>query len=83
VGTAYDLAERQNRGQTLQITRVGADFLIHFGTLIDPTKNNFGIALSIEPRFAPFTGTSGPAGQSTQLGSLLYGTPGMGMGPAR
>jgi lipopolysaccharide export system protein LptA len=83
VGTAYDLAERQNRGQTVQITRVGADFLIHFGTLIDPTKNNFGIAISIEPRFAPFTGTSGPAGQSTQLGSLLYGTPGMGMGPAR
>jgi lipopolysaccharide export system protein LptA len=83
VGTAYDLAERQNRGQTVQITRVGADFLIHVGTLVDPTKNNFGVAISIEPRFAPFTGTSGAAGQSTQLGSLLYGTPGMGLGPGR
>jgi hypothetical protein len=83
VGTAYDLGEHQNRGQTVQITRVGADFLIHFGTLIDPTKNNFGVAISIEPRFAPFTGNSSGTGNSTQLGSLLYGTPGMGLGPGR
>ncbi len=83
IGTAYDLAEHQNRGQTVQITRVGADFLINFGTVVDPTKNNFGVAISIEPRFAPFTGQSGPGGTGTQLGSLLYGTPGMGLGPGR
>jgi lipopolysaccharide export system protein LptA len=81
VSTAYDLGEHQNRGQTVQVTRVGADFLVHFGMLVDPTKNNFGLALSVEPRFAPFTGNNGPG--STQLGSLLQGTPGMGMGPAR
>jgi hypothetical protein len=83
MSTAYDLGEHQNRGQTLQITRVGADFLIHFGTLIDPTKSNFGLAVSVEPRFAPFTGSSGAGGFGTQLGSLLYGTAGMGLGPGR
>lgn len=87
VGTAYDLAEHQNRGQTLQITRVGSDFLLHFGTLIDPTKNNFGVAISVEPRFAPFSNGSasgaGLGGFGTQLGSLLQGTAGMPMGPAR
>lgn len=81
VSTAYDLGEHQNRGQTVQVTRVGSDFLIHFGTVVDPTKRNFGLAVSVEPRFAPFTGNTGQG--STQLGSLLQGTPGMGMGPAR
>lgn len=84
LGTAYDLAENQNRGQTLQVTRVGADFLLHFGVLVDPTKNNFGLAVSVEPRFAPFTGSGGAGGTTgTQLGSLLYGTAGMGLGPGR
>ena len=31
----------------------------------------------------PFTGNSAAAGNNTQLGSLLYGTPGMGLGPGR
>jgi lipopolysaccharide export system protein LptA len=83
VGTAYDLAEQQNRGQTLTVTRVGADFLLHFGMLVDPTKNNFGLAVSIEPRFGQFTGNGGPGASGMQLGSLLYGTPGMGLGPGR
>ncbi len=86
LGTAYDLAEHQNRGQTLQFTRVGADFLVHFGVLVDPTKNNLGLAIAVEPRFLSFSGNgSGGASGSTgtQLGSLLYGTPGMGLGPGR
>jgi len=83
VGTAYDLAEQQNRGQTLQVTRVGADFLLHFGVLVDPTKNNFGLAVSVEPKFGPMTGNGGAGGTGSQLGSLLYGTPGMGLGPGR
>lgn len=86
VSTAYDLGEHQNRGQTVQITRIGSDFLVNFGTVVDPTKNNFGIAVTIEPRFAMFTGQGGMGGMGgigSQLGSLLYGTPGMGMGPGR
>lgn len=81
VGTAYDLGEHMNRGQTVQITRVGADFLMNFGVSVDPTKNNFGVAFSIQPRFARLGGNN--TGQGTQLGSLLGGTPGMGMGPSR
>ena len=68
VGTAYDLAEGRNRGQSLTLTRVGADFLIHFGTNIDPSKNNFGVGISVEPRFG---GKSSGGAQSTQLSNLL------------
>lgn len=67
VGTAYDLAEGRNAGQSLTITRVGADFLVHVGTSFDGSKNNSGVAISIEPRF----GTMSGSGQSTQLSSLL------------
>ena len=64
-GTAYDLAEGRNRGQSMTLTRVGADFLIHIGTNIDASKNNFGVGISVEPRFGPFNS------QSTQLSNLL------------
>jgi hypothetical protein len=75
------------------ITRVGSDFLLNFGITADPTKNNFGVALSIEPRFGNFGmpargGGSGPTSGtgfsgfgSSGLGSLLNGPPGMGVGP--
>jgi lipopolysaccharide export system protein LptA len=90
--TAYDLGEHQNRGQTLMITRVGSDFLINFGLTADPMKNNFSLALSIEPRFGNFgirpnTGSSPGSGAgfsgfgSSGLGSLLNGPPDMGVGP--
>ena len=55
-GTAYDLAEQQNRGQSLTITRAGADVLVHVGANFDESKDNAGIAISIEPRFGPFGG---------------------------
>lgn len=64
-GSAYDIAENQNRGQSLTITRVGADWIVHIGANYDRSKNNAGIAISVEPRFGPFDGTS------TQLSSLL------------
>ena len=64
-GTAYDLAENFNRGQSLTITRIGADFLFHVGASFDNSKNNAGLAISIEPRFGPFNNSS------SQLSSLL------------
>lgn len=91
VGTAYDLGEHMNRGQTVMVTRVGSDFLINFGTTVDPTKSNFSLAVSIEPRFGNFgnrSGSSSGSGSgfsgfgSTGLGSLMNGPPGMGVGPA-
>jgi len=74
VSTAYDLGEHQNRGQSVTISRVGADFLVHFGANVDTTRNNYGFGLSIEPRFAPRTGGFGSGGYGTQLGSLLGGS---------
>lgn len=64
-GTAFDLAENENRGQSLTITRVGADFLIHVGANFDAGKNNAGIGISVEPKLGPFNASS------TQLSSLL------------
>lgn len=64
-GTAYDLAEGRNRGQSFTITRVGADFLFHIGANFDASKNNAGIAISVEPRIGAFNS------QSTQLSNLL------------
>jgi hypothetical protein len=71
----------------LMITRVGSDFLINFGTTIDPTKNNYSLAISIEPRFGNFgarpssTGTGLSGFGTAGLGSLLNGPADMGVGP--
>lgn len=73
LGTAYDLGENENRGQSLTLTRIGADFLVHIGANVDPTRNNVGFGISVEPRFAPNVGNYGQGGYGTQLGSLLSG----------
>ena len=65
VGTAFDLAEGLNRGQSFTLTRVGADFLFHLGGNYDASKNNAGFAISIEPRIGAFNS------QNTQLSNLL------------
>ncbi|MEX1229683.1 MAG: hypothetical protein WEB58_05565 [Planctomycetaceae bacterium] len=65
LGTAYDLSENLNRGQSLTLTRIGADFLVHIGASYDQSKDNVGVGISIEPRFGPFQGNS------SQLSSLL------------
>ncbi|GDY07141.1 hypothetical protein LBMAG52_06270 [Planctomycetia bacterium] len=65
IGTAYDLAEHRNRGQSFTLTRVGADFLFHFGANYDASKDNAGIAISVEPRLGALNS------QSTQLSNLL------------
>lgn len=65
IGTAYDIAERRNRGQSFTLTRVGADFLFHFGANFDASKDNAGIGVSIEPRIGAFNS------QNTQLSNLL------------
>lgn len=67
VGTAYDVGEARNAGQSLTVTRIGADFLMHFGATFDAGKGNTGVAFAIEPRFGPFQSQSA----TTQLSSLL------------
>lgn len=65
VGTAYDLAEGRNRGQSLTVTRIGADFNVHMGVNVDASKDNVGVQFAVEPRFGSLTGAP------TQLSSLL------------
>ena len=65
-GTAYDLAENRNLGQSMTITRVGLDFLIHMGLSYDQSKGNASVGVSVEPRFGPANAPS-----QTQLSSLL------------
>ena len=48
-GTSFDLAEGQNRGHSLSIVRVGKDFLFRTGLSVDPSKDNYGVSLLIEP----------------------------------
>jgi hypothetical protein len=38
LGTAYDLGKDSNSGQSLTVTRIGADFLIHFHSPPNSTK---------------------------------------------
>ena len=63
--TAYDLDEGRNRGQSLTISRIGGDFIIHLGVSYDSSKNNAGIGFSIEPRLGHLRTSQ------TQLSSLL------------
>ncbi len=68
MGTAFDLREGRNIGQSVTVTRVGADFLFHVGGNVDTSKGNVGLQISLEPRFGNFvrSGTGNP-----QLSSLL------------
>ncbi|HXY35586.1 MAG TPA: hypothetical protein VEI07_15245 [Planctomycetaceae bacterium] len=67
VGTAYDLAEHRNVGQSFTITRVGLDFLIHVAGSYDVSTGNVSFAVAIEPRI-------GNLGNSmTNLSNLLAG----------
>lgn len=63
--TAYDIAEGNNRAQSFTLTRIGADFLFHFGFSFDQSKDSLGVALALEPRFGPRTA------YSSQMNSLL------------
>ena len=50
---AYDLAESESRGSSLTFSRVGLDWIFHFGFGIDTSKDNVGLAFALEPRFGP------------------------------
>ena len=50
-------------------SRVGKDFIWHIGGNYDVSRDNLGIAVSLEPRFLSLPGSGGQS--SNQLGSLL------------
>jgi hypothetical protein len=65
IGTAFDIAEGEDRGQSITISRIGGDFIFHLGAKYDRSKDNAGIGVSIEPRFGHLRTSA------TQLSSLL------------
>ncbi len=58
VGTAYDLALHSDLGQSVTLTRVGADFLVMFGASIQPLRQNTGFTMMIQPRFVQSMGSA-------------------------
>lgn len=50
---AYDIQENQSRGSSVTFSRVGLDWVLHVGLGIDTSKDNVGVAFSLEPRFGP------------------------------
>jgi hypothetical protein len=64
LGTAFDVKESRNVGQSLTVTRVGADFLVHLGANYDESKGNAGFAIAVEPRLGALL-------SPTNLGSLI------------
>jgi hypothetical protein len=55
---AYDVAEGESRGSSVTISRVGLDWILHFGLGVDFSKGNVGVGLSLEPRFGPPSATN-------------------------
>ena len=47
---SIDLAGTANVGQRLAFTRIGESFLVRAGLRYDLSKNNLGVALTVEPR---------------------------------
>jgi hypothetical protein len=52
-GATYDFANFGVFGNQLSLTRVGESFLINVGFNYDASRNNFGAAINIMPRFLP------------------------------
>lgn len=50
---AYDVAQGETRGTSLTVSRVGLDWILHFGLGFDFSKDNVGLGISLEPRFGP------------------------------
>jgi hypothetical protein len=50
---AYDVAEKEARGASLTVSRVGLDWILHMGLGFDFSKDNVGVGFSVEPRFGP------------------------------
>ncbi len=61
-----DVRDTANTGESLTLTRVGADFLFHLGLQDNRNTDNFGVTFAIEPRFGNMRSAN-----TMQLSSLL------------
>ena len=55
---AYDVAAGEARGTSVTVSRVGLDWILHFGFGLDFSKSNVGIGVSLEPRFGAPSATN-------------------------
>jgi hypothetical protein len=51
LGVTYDFSGSGNLGENFSITRIGESFLVSAGFNVDASRNSYGAALSVEPRF--------------------------------
>lgn len=51
LGSSFDLGDSGNIGQSLSMVRIGESLLIRVGVNYDESRDNFGVHLSVEPRF--------------------------------
>ena len=51
--TSTDFGDAGNIGQQLSFLRIGESFLVRFGVNADISRDNFGFAFGVEPRFLP------------------------------
>ena len=54
-GATVDLSGQGNIGEHFAVTRVGESFLVSAGVNVDASRDSWGFAMSIEPRFLPKT----------------------------
>ena len=54
VSGQIDLNNTANRGSTVSLTRIGADFNVHLGLTNNSNINNVGVMFMVEPRFGNF-----------------------------
>ena len=52
-GSEFDISGQGNIGQSLAITRVGESLIVRTGFYADATRDDYGVTLTIEPRFIP------------------------------
>jgi hypothetical protein len=55
---AYDFAQSESRGSTMTVSRVGLDWVFNMGLGYDFSKDNVGVAFSLEPRVGPASPTN-------------------------
>ena len=68
MGTAYDIVEGRDRGQSMTLTRIGEYLLFHVGTGYDHSRNNFTVNFMLEPRLG-----GGSRNNVMQMSSLVGG----------
>lgn len=52
-GSEFDISGQGNIGQNFAITRVGESLIVRAGFYVDATRDDYGLTLTIEPRFIP------------------------------